>query len=163
MARYPAFGIGINNFSKAECTISEKAEQRLTEGGVRCTAPHNSYVQAGAETGILGLIAWCSLIIGGIVALLRLRGRLPRDWRRGDPEQRFLYAATTYLVLAFIGFAVTAFFVSFAWMDTLYLLAAFVAGLYVSVYDRYRREGVPSAPQPRLTRLTGATMPWQRR
>jgi O-antigen ligase len=163
MARYPAFGIGINNFSKAECTISEKAEQRLTEGGVRCTAPHNSYVQAGAETGILGLIAWCSLIIGGIVALLRLRGRLPRAWRRGDPEQRFLYAATTYLVLAFIGFAVTAFFVSFAWMDTLYLLAALVAGLYVSVYDRYRREGVPSAPQPRLTRLTGATMPWQRR
>lgn len=145
MARYPIFGVGINNFSKAECTISEKARQRLTGDGIRCTAPHNSYVQAGAETGILGLITWCGVIIGGIVSLLRLRARLPRSWRRGDPEQRFLFAATTYLALAFVGFAVTAFFVSFAWMDTLYILAAFVAGLYVSVYHRFQRERIASA------------------
>ena len=44
-ARYPVFGLGIDNFPKAECTISPKI-QAEGNGPIRCIAPHNSYVEA---------------------------------------------------------------------------------------------------------------------
>jgi len=133
MSEYPAFGLGINNFPRAECTISPKIGTSGLSGPIRCTAAHNSYVQAGAELGVPGLIVWGSLVIGGIVAILRLRSRLPKSWRRGTDAERFLYGATTYFPLAMIGFAVTCFFVSFAWMDPIYLMAAFISGWYVAL------------------------------
>ena len=153
MIAYPLFGIGIDNFSKAECTISEKAEQRLFGTGIRCIAPHNSYVQAGAELGVPGLIVWLFLVFGGITGLVRLRRRLPADWARGDTEQRFLYNGTNYLALALVGFSVTSFFLSFAYMDPIYILSAMIAGLQVSMRHRLRREhslvGAPESPSAR--------------
>jgi O-Antigen ligase len=132
MIAYPVFGLGIDNFMRAECTVSVKIET-LGNARLRCTPPHNSYVQAGAELGVPGLLVWGSIIVGGVLGLLRLRGRLPRSWRRGTDEQRFLHAATSFMPLALIGFAVTAFFVSFAWMDVIYLLAALMTGLYTAI------------------------------
>ena len=133
MSAYPVFGLGINNFPRAECTISPKIETTDRSGPIRCTAAHNSYVQAGAELGVPGLITWGSLVIGGIVAMLRLRRQLPQSWRRGRDAERFMYGATTFFPLAMIGFAVTSFFVSFAWMDPIYLMAAFISGWYVAL------------------------------
>jgi len=133
MRKYPLFGLGINNFPRAECTISPKLHGLDKSGPIRCTPPHNSYIQAGSELGAPGLILWTSLVMGGIVALLRNRRRLPPSWRRGTDSQRFLHAATTFFPLALIGFAVTSFFVSFAWMDPLYLISALISGWYVSV------------------------------
>jgi O-antigen ligase len=132
MSQYPAFGLGIDNFSRAECAISPKLEGRRVNGPRRCTAPHNTYVQAGAELGIPGLLVWVALVLGGIFAPLGLRRRLPKAWRRGTDSERFLYGATTFFAVGMIGFAVTSFFVSFAWMDTAYLMAALITGLYVS-------------------------------
>ena len=131
MKQFPIFGLGLNNFSRAECTISPKLEGLNRNGPIRCTAPHNSYVQAGSEAGLPALALWVSLIAGMIVSLLRLRGRLPRAWRRGTEAERFLYGATSFFPLAAIGFAVTSFFVSFAWMEPLYTLGAFTTGLLV--------------------------------
>jgi O-antigen ligase len=90
MARYPLFGIGMNNFAAAECTISPKLETLDRTGPVRCTAPHNSYIQAGAELGVPGLIVWVSLMLGVIVMLLKLRRRLPR-MASGTEAERFIY------------------------------------------------------------------------
>ena len=149
--RYPVFGLGIDNFARAECTISPK-NQDLGRARLRCTPPHNSYVQAGTEMGVPGLIVWVGLVAGGIVAPLRLRRRLPRWWRCGTEVQRFLYGATTFLPLGMIGFAVTAAFVSFAWMDPICLLAAFLTGLYVSLREYIRAAG-PAAGGPIV--LTG--------
>jgi O-antigen ligase len=139
LGRYPVFGLGIDNFARAECTISPKLKTRDPNGRLRCTSPHNSYVQAAAELGISGMIAWFSLVIGGIFAPLRLRRRLPRAWMSGTDAQRFIYGATSFFPVAMIGFAVTSLFVSFAWMDTLYLLSALLAGLYVAA--RVEMEG----------------------
>ena len=143
MVKYPVFGIGIWNFAKAECTISPKIESLATNEPVRCVAPHNSFVQAGAELGIPGLAVWASLIIVAVVAPLRLRRRLPQYWRKGSAEERFLYAATTFFPIAMIGFAVTSFFVTFAFADPIYLMAAFVTGLYIAVDAQLRAEGLP--------------------
>jgi O-antigen ligase len=139
MVRYPVFGLGIDNFPKAECTISPKI-QVDDNGPIRCIAPHNSYVEAGAETGVLGLLVWVSLVIGGIVAPLRLGRRLPKAWRVGNPSERFIYNATSFFPVAMIGFAVTSFFVSFAWRDPIYLMASLLTGLYVSTRSLLTRE-----------------------
>jgi O-antigen ligase len=144
MTSYPLFGLGIDNFSRAECTIGPKVETLEAAGGpIRCRPPHNSYVEAGAELGIPGLLTWVSLVVGVIFLPLRLRGRLPRSWRRGTEAERFMYGATSFLPMSMIGFAVTAFFVTFAWLDPIYILAAFTAGLYIAI--RNHGQQTPSA------------------
>lgn len=132
MADNPVLGVGIDNFQKAELELSELAERRRARGaGFRLAAAHNSFLQVGVEMGLPGLLLWCSLVFGGIFGVRRLRRRLPRGWRRRDPERRFVYDLTLYLPLCFAGFAVTAFFVSFAYRDVIYFLAALTAGTYV--------------------------------
>jgi O-antigen ligase/polysaccharide polymerase Wzy-like membrane protein len=129
MLKYPVFGIGIDNFRIAEGTISDKALNTLPNHGVRWASPHNSFVQAGAEAGVLGLLLWVALTLANVIIPLRLRYRMPKTWRTGTADERFLIAASVYLPIAQLGFAATAFFVSFAWMEPLYLLSAIVAGL----------------------------------
>jgi hypothetical protein len=147
MSQYPIFGLGVNNFSRAECTISPKLEGLARTGPIRCTAPHNSYVQVGSEIGIPGLFVWVGLEFGIMITLIRLRRRLPGQWRRGSDIERFMYAATTFFPLAMVGFAVTSFFVSFAWMEPLYIMAAFTAGLHIALAEHSRsRSGLPIAP-----------------
>jgi O-antigen ligase len=166
MLGYPIFGLGIQNFWRAECLMSEKAANRVIGTGIRCTPAHNSYIQAGAETGIPGLILWCTLVFSGITGMNRLRRRLPKTWERGDPEQRFLFLSSMYLPLAMIAFAVTSFFLTFAWVDMVYMVTAMITGFYACVGAKLpalapgvvgarRRPGrpnqgraVPAAPSP---------------
>ena len=144
---HPLFGVGINNFGRAEGTISELAKNfQAGEAGIRWAAPHNSFIQAGAEMGIPGIILWSSLVLGGIAACIRLRKRLPRAWLHGDREERFLYLMSVYLPISFVGFACTAFFVSFAYLDPIYILAAYLVGLYRSVNVKLRQAGGTPPP-----------------
>jgi hypothetical protein len=143
MNQYPAFGLGIDNFDRAECTISPKIASLRINGPMKCSAPHNSYVEAGAELGVPGFLILVSLVIGGIFSPLRLRRRLPKSWPRGTESERFIYNATSCFAVAMVGFAVTSFFVSFAWMDPVYLMAALLTGLYVAA--RVQIEGEASS------------------
>jgi len=149
MTLYPVFGLGIDNFMRAECAISPKLAALRMNGPVRCTAPHNSYVEAGSELGIPGLLIWVSLVVGGIFAPLRLRRRLPKSWRRGTASERFIYGSTTFFAIAMVGFAVTSFFVSFAWMDPIYFMAALLTGLHVATRVQLE-EGVRENAGPTL-------------
>lgn len=146
MLDYPLFGLGVSNFNMAECTISPLVNPLEATGDPNiCAAPHNSYIQAAAELGIPGLVLWVSLVAGAFVAPLRLRRRLPKSWITGDAEERFLYRLTMYLPISAIGFACTAFFVSHAWNDMPYALAAWTAGLLVCVRRkqwRIAKEGI---------------------
>jgi O-antigen ligase len=162
MKKYPVFGVGMDNFSRAECTISPLLETLKRSGPIRCRAPHNSYVEAASELGVPGLLTLISLVIGVIVSMLRLRGRLPRAWSRGADAERFLYGATSLLPVAMIGFAVTAFFVSFAWLDPLYILAAFTTGVYISVSEHIRESAnVAKSAVPAFPRFERGTPGWR--
>jgi len=141
---YPLFGVGIANFQLAEGTISDKARTRPAGAGIRWAAAHNSYVEIGAELGIPGLTLWLILIFGGIWSMIRLRARMPKHWARGDPEERFLYLTALYIPVALLGFAVTSFFVSFAYLDPIYIVAALMAGLYVSVEAKLKAKPQPA-------------------
>lgn len=131
MLQYPVFGVGINNFTFAEGMLSDKARQAEgTNKGVRWAAPHNSFVEAGAETGMVGLAVWVLVLVVSGGGLWRLRRRMPDSWSTGTADQRFLYLSTLYVPIALIGFIVTASFVSFAWSDQYYLLPAIVVGAH---------------------------------
>lgn len=175
MLEFPVFGLGINNFMKAECEISSKLKSHRAGTGLRCTPPHNSYVQAGAETGFIGFAIWIAMITGAIVAMRLMPKRLPQEWRNGTPSERFCYLAPTYLSTAMVSFAATSFFLSFAWMDVIYLLCAFTAGMYTCVAVQRRtsaqRQGAaqPMAavavarpvrpPQPRRQPILAPALP----
>ena len=132
MLDHPLTGVGISNFPRAEGTISDMALNAAPNGpGIKWSAPHNSHIEAAAELGIPGLLLWSAMLIGGLLAPLRLRKRLPRQWRHGAPDERFIYNATIYVSLAMLGFIVSCTFVSFSYLDPVYILLAFVSGLYV--------------------------------
>jgi O-antigen ligase len=142
MMAYPVFGVGIGNFPMAEGTLSPAAlAWRPGDTGVRWAAPHNSFLQVAAEMGVVGLTLWSGLIVGLVWGMTRLGRRLPRAWREGSFEQRSLYHATRYIPLATLGFAVSGTFVSFAYMDPIYFLAAISVGVLLEA----RRQGVIGA------------------
>lgn len=161
MRQYPIFGLGINNFARAECTISPKLASLQINGPRLCTAPHNSYLQSGTELGFPGFLIWTSLVIGGIIAPLRLRRRLPRSWLRGSESERFIYGATTAIAVAMIGFAVTCFFVSFAWLDTVYLVAALLTGLYIAVQAQLEMAARDGGGRPSRVATPNAVAGWR--
>ena len=141
LAAYPLTGIGIENFPRAEGTISGRAlNWTPNQAGIKWSAPHNSFLQTAAEMGIPGLVLFVSLVLSVIVIPIGLRKRIPRHWAAGDPEQRFLHLATNYLPVAGVAFAASGFFVSVAYVDPVYILGAFSAGLTTCVTDRLARE-----------------------
>lgn len=146
----PITGIGIDNFSRAEGMYSPMAAARNFDpamAGIKWSAAHNSFVQALVETGIIGGGIFVALVFGGIYQMFKLRRRMPKHWARGDPEQRFLVSMSSYMPAALIAFAVSGSLVSFAWIDPIYVLAALMSGLYVSVERKLAEEqGAGDAP-----------------
>lgn len=143
MTSNPLTGLGISNFGRAEGTYApalENIDPSEIGSQVKWAASHNSFIQVGAETGVAGLVLFCLLVFGGMISMFRLHRRLPERWARGDSEVRFLYYLTRYLPASFVGFAVSGFFLSYAYLDPVYVLGAFVAGTYASVASRVRRD-----------------------
>jgi len=143
MMRNPLTGIGVDNFAKAEGLLSDRAiefKEGASDVGVKWSAAHNSFIEAAAEMGIPGLILFCSLVFGSAWHCYHLRRRMPKQWINGDREQRFLYLTSIYLPVTLVGFAAGGSLVSFAYLDPIYILAAFVGGLEVSMNVRLKED-----------------------
>lgn len=139
MTSHPFFGIGIDNFGRAEATISDFAKAQAGDPnapGIKWSVAHNSYVQVGAELGIPGFLLFDGLVLGCVLAPWLLRKRIPDEWQHGTDDERYMFQAAVYLPVAAIGFAVPAYFVSFSYADTIYILAAMTAALTASVNAR---------------------------
>jgi O-antigen ligase len=124
MLTHPLVGIGFRGFETAEGVLSGK---RNVGYGIRYTNAHNSFVQVGAELGVIGLaafvLAWWSAGRG----CRRITRRAVRDRamrpRISDQEARL--AASAHCAL--LGLAATAFFLSLAYHPiTLFALAVCV-------------------------------------
>ncbi len=157
MASYPIFGVGASNFGRVEGTMSSIArEWRPGDAGVAWTSPHNSFLQAGVEMGVVGLALWSTLVVGVIWSIGRRGRRLSRLWSRGSFDERVVYHAARYVPLAAFGFAVSGSFVSFAYLDPVYFLAALAVGILVLTgngtqrlsarHNGGRRGGVRASP-----------------
>jgi O-antigen ligase len=125
MADNPVFGVGAHNFQVAEGTISPMARRQERGIGVRWGAAHNTYVQAGAEIGIPGLLLFLGLIASTFAALRRVARRTPQADPAGHQRARLAQS----LMAALVGFVVGAFFLSLVYHDMLYVLVAFAVGL----------------------------------
>src|SRR5262245_38076722 len=111
MVDNPVFGVGPGNFQAAEGTLSPLAERQQYGVGVRWNAPHNSFVQIGAELGFPGLALYIAVIVSAFFAL---RGA-------GD--------LSPALTASLLGFVVGSFFLSLAYSEMLYTLIALAVGL----------------------------------
>lgn len=108
MARRPLTGVGANAF--------EVAEGEFHGGMGKWNAPHNSFVQIGAELGVIGLILFVKLLTSSIKSIRECRennadGKVP-NWLLDGTE------------VAFYGYMTTGFFLSQAYSSVLYLLVA---------------------------------------
>ena len=125
MTDYPALGVGVGNFRVAEGTIAPKARLREHGVGVRWQAPHNSFIQVGAELGIPGLLLFMAMLASVFMSLRRVARRA----LAADPPARDVSRLAQSLMAALVGFVVGAFFLSLAYSNMLYTLAAFAVGL----------------------------------
>jgi O-antigen ligase len=111
MVSNPLLGVGPGNFPVAEGTLSPLAERQQYGVGVRWNAPHNSFVQVGAELGFPGLALYIAVIGCAFVALRHGGGIGPA------------------LTASLLGFVVGSFFLSLAYSEMLYTLVALAVGL----------------------------------
>jgi O-antigen ligase len=139
VAAYPVFGVGVNNFTRAEATLSPLARNHVRGTNVPVLAPHNTFLQAAAEMGISGFIVWASFFWMGILTLTSMRKRLPRRWSYGNPDERFLYQGTIYLPVTFMVVAATSFFVSHLYLPGIYLFVIVLGGLLWELDRRLMR------------------------
>jgi O-antigen ligase len=133
MLHRPVWGLGAANFQTAEGTLSPMAAQEQFGRGVKWNAPHNSYVQAGAELGVPGLALLLAVIVSTFQTLRRIMRRAGEDTA---PE------LAQALTASLIGFAVGAFFLSLAYGEMLYTLVALAVALSkTSLVNPARRLG----------------------
>lgn len=118
MLDHPVLGVGAGNFPRAEGTISPLIERAPRGRSVKWGPPHNSYVQVGAELGIVGLLIFAAFLI----SVFRALSRFPT---RTGPPVRLAQSLTASL----IGFVVGAFFLTLAYHDMLYMLTSLALGL----------------------------------
>jgi len=141
MLRYPIAGVGIANFSRAEGTISPIAQQRAMAGlSVQWIAPHNTYVQVGAELGVPGLLIWLSLLWGGSFGLWRLRARTPKRWDHESADRRFLRELALFLPISYVAFSITSFFLTHAFTPPIYVFIAFHGAVVMFIRRELRAD-----------------------
>jgi O-antigen ligase len=125
MTEHPVFGVGVNNFPVAEGTISPLSRLQERGRGVRWNAAHNSFIQAGAELGMPGLLLFVGLIVSAFASLRRVA----RHSLRTGPSTIAGSRLAQSLMAALVGFVVGAFFLSEAYSDMLYSLVALAVAL----------------------------------
>ena len=94
----------------------------------RGKAVHNAYVSCYSELGVFGFFFWFSLIFLAVIGLLQTRRAL--RWC-DDPEGQWLYRFSAWGMAALTGFAVSAYFISRAFIFPLYFLTAMMGAVPV--------------------------------
>ncbi|OYV74295.1 MAG: hypothetical protein B7Z72_00495 [Gemmatimonadetes bacterium 21-71-4] len=131
MMHRPVTGVGLGAFPVAEGTLSPLASQQQWGVGVKWSVAHNSFVQAGAELGVLGLAAF----VGLLASAFRLARRTAAFGRATGDES--VSALGDALCATFVGYAVAGFFLSQAYAAYLFVMVGIALGLAraVSVGD----------------------------
>jgi len=126
MKLHPILGVGAQNFSVAEGTISPLAKRQEMGIAVRWGAAHNSFVQAGADLGIPGLLFFVGMLVAAFAALTRVARA--SGVATGPPDQSRQLAQA--LMASLIGWAVGAFFLSLAYAEMGYALVGLAAAMH---------------------------------
>jgi len=120
MLRRPILGVGVDQFQVAEGTMAPQAARQRIGIGFKWSTAHNSYIQIGAELGVIGL----GLFIGMLALAFREARRIGQSATARD--DRLLGQCFAALV---VGFAVGGTFLSQAYGTYLYFALALLIGL----------------------------------
>jgi O-antigen ligase len=143
MAQRPLFGVGVDQFGVAEGTLSPLAVRQQYGRGVRWSAAHNSYVQIGAECGVVGVALFIMLLIAA-VRLARRIGRMA-----ASRDDRFLGQCFAAM---FVGYIVGCTFLSQAYSTYLYFAIGMLIALsQLSGIQLGRTKRAAVRPHGRLT------------
>ncbi len=120
MLDHPLLGVGVATFPVAEGTLAPEAlELRRYGRSFHWSAPHNSFIQVGAELGVGGLVLFVALLAAAFRTLGRLR-------RTPVPE---IAVPAQIFTASLVAFVVTASFLSQAYSAYLYTLLGMILGL----------------------------------
>jgi O-antigen ligase len=126
MISRPIFGVGMRNFSIAEGTLSEESRASEERGrGFKWSVAHNSFLEIGAETGVIGLALFVGMLVFALQAMRRIRARHHSSERALTREVLFAYTLTASL----LGFIVAGSFVSAWYFSYLYMVLGMAIGL----------------------------------
>lgn len=142
MKERPLTGVGLNAFPIAEGTISPLADRQMFGRGVKWSAAHSSYIQVGAELGVLALLVF----VATLLAALLTAGRLARDARaRAEPGIAALARAQG---AGLVGFMVAGAFLSQAYAPFLFVSLGTIVGLDVAARQSWRAAAAARVAAP---------------
>ena len=111
MAENPIFGVGINGFTTAE-GLSHK------DVGGKWSTAHNSFIQIGAELGIMGLFLFCFIIWASLNGMRKVLKSVSQG------KDAYPILTTFYAIqCSWIGYAIGGFFLSAAHSPLFFFLA----------------------------------------
>jgi O-antigen ligase len=144
MARRPLLGVGVDQFTIAEGTMAPQAQRQEYGIGWRWSAPHNSYVQIGAEVGVFALATFV-LMLWFAFREAREIGR-----RATTREDRLLGQAFAGV---FVGYALGCAFLTQAYATYLYFALGLLIAFSCVASRGDARVDQPGIPMiPRLSR-----------
>jgi len=124
MRDYPILGVGYESW------LPYYRQHYRTDGQVS----HNIFIQAGAELGYTGLLAFVALIVATFLANARTRRRTVGDGEWGA----FLRSMAFGLDAALVGYLVAGFFVTVLYYPFFWMNLTLTATLYLITERRYR-------------------------
>src|SRR5574341_1726816 len=126
MVRRPLFGVGVRCFPQAEGMLADVSAERARENkGFKWSAPHNSFVEIGAEVGLPALMVFVAIFVTSIKTLARLKPRPPTV----TPEAMADGALAQALIGSLLGYVTSGFFLSQGYSAFLYTLLGMIIGL----------------------------------
>ena len=120
---HPVFGVGAGNYSENYSEYANRMgmTQRSFENFGEPTFPHELYLQIGAETGVVGLISFFSIIAGTMASLLAAYRSFRGAGAIGSAN------IVVSLGLAVAAFLLTSLFLHATYIYYLWLIVAIVA------------------------------------
>lgn len=122
-ASHPILGVGPGNFPHVYYS-----EHNVAELGQTVTAPHNIFIQASSELGLMGLLPVLALM----VFMLRINSRARKLLLASgsDAKRRFEYRMASALDLGLIAFVVSGSFLTVLYYPHLWVLLGLSAATY---------------------------------
>jgi hypothetical protein len=126
---HPILGVGAGNFALVEPQYRRQTASTLSQ----VLAPHDIYLEMGAEGGIIGLLGWLAMLGGAVALALRIRVR----WgQAADPpgapgDAPLVRSLSGGLFAGLVGWSVASIFLHLSDLPILMLFLALLGALDV--------------------------------
>ena len=125
LSDHPVFGVGVNNFLRAEGKLSPIGREMEARGRpFKWSVAHNSYLETATETGVVSLFCFVGLFVSTLACLRRVTRAMSR---LGYVTKELALAQV--LIASIIGYLVCAFFISAEYFAYPYVLIGMALGL----------------------------------